>query len=64
MLGLKCTVPSGQLGDACLAEGLLTVGAGDNVLRLLPPLNISDDDVNEALEKLERAAASLATAGG
>lgn len=61
MLGLKCRVPSGDLGNACLAEHLLTVGAGDNVLRLLPPLNITDEDADEALAALERALATIST---
>jgi acetylornithine/N-succinyldiaminopimelate aminotransferase len=40
LLGLKCAVPNGQVQNAALAAGLLTVAAGDNVLRLAPPLII------------------------
>jgi acetylornithine/N-succinyldiaminopimelate aminotransferase len=45
------------LQAACLAEGLLTVGAGDNVLRLVPPLIITNAECDEALSRLGRAAA-------
>ncbi|VAW13312.1 Acetylornithine aminotransferase [hydrothermal vent metagenome] len=63
MIGLKCKVPSGDLIDAAGKEKLLTVPAGDNVCRLLPPLNIMPADVDEALEKLHRACLALETAG-
>ncbi|MEO0665978.1 MAG: aspartate aminotransferase family protein [Pseudomonadota bacterium] len=59
MLGLKCKAPVPEVGAACLAEELLTVGAGDNTMRLLPALNIPDADIDEALARLDRAAASL-----
>ncbi len=56
MLGLKCLVPNGEMQNACAAEGLLTVAAGDNVLRLVPPLVITDADVDAAVAMLGRAA--------
>ncbi|MEO0677976.1 MAG: aminotransferase class III-fold pyridoxal phosphate-dependent enzyme, partial [Pseudomonadota bacterium] len=59
MLGLKCKAPVAEVGAACLAEELLTVGAGDNTMRLLPALNIPDADIDEALARLDRAAAAL-----
>ena len=34
--------------NACTAEKLLTVGAGDNVVRLLPPLNVTEEEIWEA----------------
>jgi acetylornithine/N-succinyldiaminopimelate aminotransferase len=40
--------------------GLLTVGAGDNVVRLLPPLIISDSEIDQALDMLDRAARETA----
>jgi acetylornithine/N-succinyldiaminopimelate aminotransferase len=39
--------------------GVLTVPAADNVLRILPALNIPDADIAEALERLDRAAAAV-----
>jgi acetylornithine/N-succinyldiaminopimelate aminotransferase len=55
MLGIKCKVPNTALQAAAVAEKLLTIGAGDNVVRLLPPLVITRADVDEALQKLDRA---------
>jgi acetylornithine/N-succinyldiaminopimelate aminotransferase len=57
LVGLRCGVPNTELQAACLAEGLLTVGAGDNVLRLVPPLIISNAECDEALGRIARAAA-------
>ena len=59
MLGLKCRIPVAEVGAACMAEALLTVGAGDNTMRLLPALNIPDADIAAALARLDRAAGSL-----
>jgi acetylornithine/N-succinyldiaminopimelate aminotransferase len=57
MLGLKCRVPNARVVEAGYAEQVLTVPGGDNVIRLLPPLNLSDADIAEALARLDRAAA-------
>ncbi|MDR5652095.1 aspartate aminotransferase family protein [Ruixingdingia sedimenti] len=59
MLGLKCRVPNGDVVNAGYAERVLTVAGGDNVIRLLPPLNLTDGDIAEALSRLDRAAARL-----
>jgi acetylornithine/N-succinyldiaminopimelate aminotransferase len=59
MIGLKCKVAPIDLVNAAYAQDLLTVPAADNVLRLLPPLNISDDDIAEAVKRLDAAASSL-----
>jgi acetylornithine/N-succinyldiaminopimelate aminotransferase len=56
LLGLKCVVPQGEVQAAFLAEGLLSVAAGDNVVRLAPPLIITDADVDEAIEMIRRGA--------
>src|SRR5205814_220780 len=56
MLGLKLKTPSGDFVNAMRAHGMLGVGAGDNVVRLLPPLIIEESHVREAMEKLEAAA--------
>ena len=59
MLGLKCKVAPTDVVKAGYAQHLLTVPAADNTLRLLPPLNITDDEIAEAVARLDRAAASL-----
>lgn len=59
LIGLQTKVANTDLVDAAQAQGLLTVPAGDNVCRLLPPLIITDADVEEALTKLEAACVAL-----
>jgi len=55
LLGLKCAIPVGQVQAACVAEGLAAITAGDNVLRLAPPLVVTDADLDEAVTMLRRA---------
>ena len=52
LLGLKLKVPNTDFVTAARHEGLLIVGAGDNVVRLLPPLIIDETHVREAMTKL------------
>ncbi|MBR2657056.1 MAG: aspartate aminotransferase family protein [Loktanella sp.] len=59
MLGLKCKVTNSDLVKAGYANGVLTVPAADNVVRLLPPLNILDDDIALAVTMLDAAASDL-----
>jgi acetylornithine/N-succinyldiaminopimelate aminotransferase len=59
MLGLKCRIAPADVVKAGYAQHLLTVPAADNVLRLLPALNIPDADLAEAVDRLDRAATSL-----
>ncbi len=61
MIGLKCLIPCADLVKAGHAAGVLAVAAADNVLRLLPALNIPEADITEALARLDRAAASVAS---
>lgn len=56
MLGLKCRVPVAEIQQAALQEHLLTVGAGDDVLRVVPPLVVDDAECREAAARLSRAA--------
>jgi acetylornithine/N-succinyldiaminopimelate aminotransferase len=60
MLGLKCKVVNSTLVDALRERGVLAVGAGDNVVRILPPLIINEEDVREAVNILNDACAFLA----
>ena len=59
MLGLKCKVAPADVVKAGYAEHILTVPAADNTLRLLPPLNITDAEIAEAVDRLDRAAGRL-----
>lgn len=59
LLGLKCKVPNTEFADALRERGLLVVGAGDNVVRLVPPLIITQEHVREAIAILNDACASL-----
>ena len=59
MLGLKCRVPNTTVNAALREEKMLAVPAGDNVVRLLPPLTATDEDIREALSRIRAAAASL-----
>jgi len=59
MLGIKAKVPSADLMKAVRAEHLLLVPAGENVLRLLPPLITTAEEAREGLARIERAAEKL-----
>ena len=59
LVGLRMLVPAGDLVDATRAENMLTVGAGDNVVRLLPPLIVSEQEIAEGVTRLDRALARL-----
>jgi acetylornithine/N-succinyldiaminopimelate aminotransferase len=59
LLGLKVKPPQGELIAACIEEKLLTVGAGDNVVRLLPPLNVTEEEIGAAVGRLAHALARL-----
>jgi acetylornithine/N-succinyldiaminopimelate aminotransferase len=59
MLGIKCKVTNVDVVKAAYDAGLLTVPAGDNVVRLLPALNIPDEDIAEALNRFEKVATEL-----
>jgi acetylornithine/N-succinyldiaminopimelate aminotransferase len=59
LLGVKAAVPSSELLQAIRDAHLLGVPAGDNVIRLLPPLVVTPDEAREGLARLERAAESV-----
>ena len=61
MLGIKCRISNGELQAAALDRHLLTIAAGDNVLRLLPPLVVTDADIGEAVLRLDQACRMLET---
>ena len=59
MVGLKCKRPNMDLVVALRDEKMLSIGAGDNVLRILPPLNVTQDEINIAVTAIETACAKL-----
>ncbi|KXV40514.1 acetylornithine aminotransferase [Gluconobacter japonicus] len=63
MRGLHCVPPVGEVMPFVTAAGLLTVGAGDNVLRLVPPLIVTEEDCKIACNKLIEAAEAFVAAG-
>jgi acetylornithine/N-succinyldiaminopimelate aminotransferase len=61
MLGLKCVAPNTKVAAALRDQHLLSVPAGDNVVRLLPPLIVSEDEIRDGVERIRRGAKSLST---
>ncbi len=59
MMGITCVVPNTDVVAACRDAGLLTVGAGDNVLRLVPPLTVTAAEVDEAVAKIDAACGAI-----
>ncbi|MCC8951253.1 aspartate aminotransferase family protein [Bradyrhizobium sp. Arg62] len=62
LIGVKAVVPSGDLIAALRSEKLLTVGAGDNVVRFLAPLIVTESEIDQSITALERACATLSAA--
>ena len=59
LVGLRALVPAVVLVDALRAERMIAVPSGDNVVRLLPPLIVSDEEIAEGVARLDRACARL-----
>jgi acetylornithine/N-succinyldiaminopimelate aminotransferase len=61
MMGIKCKsgVVNSDLAAGCLEQGLMVVTAGDNVVRLLPPMIVSDEEIGEAVTRIENACRAL-----
>lgn len=62
LMGIKCVVPNVTLIQALRDEHLLSVGAGDNVVRILPPLVTTPEEAREALARIEAAVERLSVA--
>ncbi len=56
LLGIRCVVPAGDVVTRLREDGLLALTAGDNVLRLLPPLVVSEAEIGEAMDTLYKVA--------
>jgi len=61
LTGIRVKPPVADVLKACTAEKLLAVTAGENVLRLLPPLNITDAELSEGIARLSRALRRVST---
>ncbi|MDG1432304.1 MAG: aspartate aminotransferase family protein [Paracoccaceae bacterium] len=59
MMGLKCKATNIDVVNAGYQQEILTVPAADNVVRFLPPLTLTDDEISEAINRLSKAATSL-----
>lgn len=59
MLGLKCKIPAVDFVRAGYEAEVLTVPAANNVVRIIPPLTISESDIAEATERLDKAATMI-----
>ena len=62
LIGIKCVVPNTTLIQALRDENFLSVGAGDNVVRLLPPLVTTPEEAREGLKRIEAAVERLSVA--
>ena len=60
LLGMKAAIPVAGVQAACVEQGLMAITAGDNVLRLAPPLVVTDADIDQAIGMLRAAAAKVA----
>lgn len=56
LLGIKCVIPAGEFVTKLRGEGLLCLTAGDNVLRILPPLIVGEHEINEAVGIIQKVA--------
>ena len=59
LVGVRAVVPAAALVDALRAERMIAVPSGDNVVRLLPPLIVSEQEIAEGVARLDRACAQL-----
>jgi acetylornithine/N-succinyldiaminopimelate aminotransferase len=60
LIGIRCVAPQADVIVAARDEGLLTAAAGENVVRLLPPLIIGEAEISEAIQKLDAACTKVA----
>jgi acetylornithine/N-succinyldiaminopimelate aminotransferase len=62
LAGVRCVVPNTEVVTALREHGVLVAGAGDNVVRLLPPLTIGEGDIDEAIKRIDTALGHIAHA--
>ncbi|MGI9379686.1 MAG: aspartate aminotransferase family protein [Methyloligellaceae bacterium] len=54
-LGLKCKVPNQDVVASIIDQNLLVVGAGENVIRIMPPLIVDQEQIDDACKRIESA---------
>ena len=59
MVGLKLKVPPADFAEAALAEKILVIPAGDNVVRIMPPLVVTEEEIAEGVRRLDAACAAV-----
>jgi acetylornithine/N-succinyldiaminopimelate aminotransferase len=59
LIGLRMKLPASEMVDELRAEKMITVAAGDNVVRLLPPLTIGEEEMAQAIARIDRACVQL-----
>ncbi|MCP4382313.1 MAG: aspartate aminotransferase family protein [Hyphomicrobiales bacterium] len=59
LVGVRCVVPVGDVVAACRDQDMLCVAAGENVMRFLPPLNASEEELDEGVRRFDAALAAL-----
>lgn len=52
LMGIKAKIPNGEIVAALKSSGVLVVPAGDNIIRMLPPLIVTDEELREAKERM------------
>ena len=62
LLGIECVVPNTEVVAAARDAHLLMPAAGDNVVRLLPPLNVTEAEIDSAIERLDAACTAIEAA--
>ena len=59
LIGVRCVVPVGNVVAACRDQDMLCVAAGENVVRLLPPLNVTEEEIDEGVRRFDAALSAL-----
>jgi acetylornithine/N-succinyldiaminopimelate aminotransferase len=59
MVGVKLKVPPAAFAEAALDRRLLVIPAGDNVVRVMPPLVVTDEEIAEGVRRLDAACAAV-----
>jgi acetylornithine/N-succinyldiaminopimelate aminotransferase len=59
MVGLKLKIPPAEFAEAALAQKILTIPAGDNVVRIVPPLVVTEEEIAEGMRRLDAACAAV-----